>query len=259
MVLNLVVVLQVGEVMVEISVAGLVGANIQDHVPEGCIFRHLIVVDGLLGSAHGIPNLKSASVDLIKHDSVSMHSFFFKISYKSVACRWSEQVGQEIAIEEDTLSSRNQYSVEDSWVSEPQEEEQVHSLVLCLLEQMMNPAVVALQCSQTSQVPLHPGNHSWHASNRLQEDYAVHPGALIHIAQVLFIVFRGYVTASAARCNHSTNELSADALRRNVRVTDFFSFLLGVDRVRHAIAFRIHNDLMLDHLVKKTFTVWLHI
>ena len=198
MVLNLVVVLQVGEVMVEISVAGLFGSNVQDHVPEGCIFRHLIVVDGLLGSAHGIPNFQSAIVDLIKHDRVSMHSFLFKVSYKSVASRWSEQVSQEVAIEEYTLSSSNQYSVKDSWVSEPQEEEQVHSLVLCLLKQMMNPAVVALQCSQTSQVPLHTGNHSWHACNRLQEDYAVHPGALIHIAQVFFIVFCGYVTASAA-------------------------------------------------------------
>ena len=107
MVFNLIVVFQVGEVMVEISVAGLVGSNIQDHVPEGCIFRHLIVVDGLLGCAHGLPNLKSAVVDLIEHDSVSMHSFLFKVSYKSVACRWREHIGQEVAIEEDTLSSRN--------------------------------------------------------------------------------------------------------------------------------------------------------
>ena len=54
-VVDLVVGIQLREVVVQISVAGFVGSDIQDHVSEGRILRHVVVVDSLLRRPHGLP------------------------------------------------------------------------------------------------------------------------------------------------------------------------------------------------------------
>ena len=54
-VVDLVVGLQPREVVVQISVAGFVGSDIQDHVSEGRILRHVVVVDSLLRCSNCLP------------------------------------------------------------------------------------------------------------------------------------------------------------------------------------------------------------
>jgi len=176
-----------------------------------------------------------------------------------MARRWREQIGQEIGIEEDCLGSCDKDSVYYARISEPQKEEQVHAFILRLLKQMMNPAVVALQSSQTAQVPLHSADHSWHASNRLQKDHAVHPATFVQPVQIFFIVIGDIIVDNTADSDQTISDLASDALRWNMREFDIFSILLGVDRVRHAITLRIQHDLVLDHFVKETLSVPFHI
>ena len=55
----------------------------------------------------------------------------------------------------------------------------MHTLIFSLLEQVMDPSMIALQSPQTTQMPLHTANHSWDASNGLKENHAIHPLTLV--------------------------------------------------------------------------------
>ena len=64
-----------------------------------------------------------------------------------MARRRSDHVHQEVEIEETSLAKGDDQSVQDSWVSHLEEKEEMHTLVLSLLKQVMDPAVVALERS----------------------------------------------------------------------------------------------------------------
>ena len=129
----------------------------------------------------------------------------------------------------------------------------MHALVLCLLEQVMDPAMVALKCPQTAQVPLHATNHTWHAGNRLQEDNAIHPTALI---KLLRVISRDHVKGGTSDLDHEIGEAVPDSCWGLVSVLHILYFLLGVDRVGHAVASRVQHDLVLNHLVEQALSVF---
>jgi hypothetical protein len=56
----------------------------------------------------------------------------------------------------------------------------MHSLVLALLKQGLNPSVVAAQHTQRVQMPHHSANHTRDAGNRLKEDQPSQPLLLAH-------------------------------------------------------------------------------
>ena len=62
-----------------------------------------------------------------------------------------------------TLSSQHSSPEEEVGLLERQEGEQVHALILSLLQQRVDPAMVALEAAQGSQVPQHGPHHAWHA------------------------------------------------------------------------------------------------
>jgi len=84
-----------------------------------------------------------------------------------MACGRSDHVGQEVGVEEDALANGDDQPVEDAGVPQLQEEEKVHTLILSLLEQVMDPAMVTLKSTQAAQVPLHSSNHSRYTSDSL--------------------------------------------------------------------------------------------
>ena len=247
--------LQISEMMIQVSVTGLVCADVQDHISESGVLFHMVILDGLIGSPHLLPHLQIAIVDLLEHHRVGVHGLFFKIAHKPVAKRRRQHVGQEVGVEENTLATSDQHSVDNARVPQLQEEKQVHAFILCLLEQMMNPSVVSLQRSQTAQVPLHSTNHSWHSRNRLKKDNAVHPHTLIHLVHFFLIILGDRVETGTGELNQVPTELGTEALWRLVRELHSLSVLLGVDRVRHPITFRVKHNLVLNHLVQETSSV----
>lgn len=66
-----------------------------------------------------------------------------------MAISWSNQVGRHERCKEAHLSQNNVCSEEESWLLEIQENEQVKSLIVCLLQQMMYPPFISYQEPQT--------------------------------------------------------------------------------------------------------------
>ena len=81
-----------------------------------------------------------------------MDCFFFEVSYESMTELREEKVHHEVEIEENTLSSCYENSKEDAWVPHGQEYEQMHPLILSLLQQMVNPPMICFQSSQRLQM-----------------------------------------------------------------------------------------------------------
>ena len=156
--------------MVQVTVAGFVGAHVGDHLPERCVLFQLVILDCFLRRLHLLPVNEVAFVDLFEQDRIRMHGLFFEIADEPMAGRGSDHVGQKVRVEEDALGQSDNQSVNDSRISQLQEEEQVHALVLCLLKQVVDPAVVTLEGSQAPQVPLHAPDHAWNAGDGLKEN-----------------------------------------------------------------------------------------
>jgi len=240
----------VGEVMVQVSVAGLIGSHMHHHVSESGIICQLIVLSRLFFGLHVGPDRQVTFVNLFQEDCVGVHSLFLQVAYISVAARGCEQVHEEVEVEEDGLTSSNDQSVQNARIPHLKEEEEVHALVLRLLQQVMDPSVVTLQRAQATQMPLHATNHAWDTSDCLQEDDSVEPATLV---EFVWVVTRDKIKRPACGYDQEMCNAVTDALSRLVRILYLLYFLLGVYRVSHAIALWVENKLVLDHLIQKTF------
>ena len=81
-----------------------------------------------------------------------------------------QEVGQAEAEGEDNLSADHGCSEERSRPPELHEGHQVHPLILCLLQQGVDPAVVSLHLPQGLEVPHHAGSKARDPGHSLQED-----------------------------------------------------------------------------------------
>jgi len=90
-----------------------------------------------------------ALVDRLDQSSVRVDCLFLKVAYKSVAERWKQHVSERVRVEENTLCRDDRESLQNARLSQVKEEEQVHTLVLRLLQQVIYPSVVPLKFSQT--------------------------------------------------------------------------------------------------------------
>ena len=80
----------VSEMMVQISMAGLIGSNVCNHVSEAGIFMKLIVLYSFLISFHFKPVLQSRvfSVQLFEQDCISVNSLLLEVADPAMACGW---------------------------------------------------------------------------------------------------------------------------------------------------------------------------
>ena len=148
------------------------------------------------------------------------------------------------------MCQSNHQSVDHAMIPQLKIEEQVHALVLRLLQQVMNPAMVALERAQTTQMSVHPTNHTWHASNGFKEDASIHPATLVKFVGVVACRF---VKNTARRGNHLEHNIVFNSIWCLVRELDIVGGLLRVDWMRHPVAFRVQNHLMLNHTVNQLF------
>ena len=82
------------------------------------------------------------------------------------------QVGEEEEVEEHSLTQKHHPAEGWPWLLHLQERQQMHALILRLLQQCMNPAVVALHTTKTSEVTKEARYTTGYASDRLEEDEA---------------------------------------------------------------------------------------
>ena len=122
----------------------------------------------------------------------------------------------------------------------------MHALVLRLLQQVMNPAVITLESPQTTQVSLHSANHARDTSDTFQEDDSVHPLTLVQLYRV---ISSDCVKDSSGELNCVPCDFIADATRLLMCIFDLLQILLLIDWMSHSITLRIKHDFVLDHFV----------
>lgn len=76
-----------------------------------------------------------------------MHGLFFEVAHESVREFRCGQIHKEVHIEKYGLGCRDRESGKYTRVPHAQENEEVHSLVFGLLEQVMDPAIVLFESS----------------------------------------------------------------------------------------------------------------
>jgi hypothetical protein len=149
--------------MIDLSMLCLVGADMQQqilHCPMP--FRKIIVVDGNVWGLHFGPSRELSSFEVSEFAGIGKDGFFFEVAYEAVAGTWTDKVGEEHGVKEDALSSKdcethepprfahlvdvlvNAFGLPCVCISHLQEYEQVHSLVVTLFQQSLDPAMITL-------------------------------------------------------------------------------------------------------------------
>ena len=98
---------------------------------------------------------------------------------------WKQRIHEEIEVKEDRLGRGYENSEENARISHRQEYEQMHPLILSLLQQMVNPPMVSFKGSQRLQMPEHTANHPRDTSHSFQEYNSVEPLSLIHLFRIV--------------------------------------------------------------------------
>ena len=148
------------------------------------------------------------------------------------------EVGEREASGEHELSP--DHTELEHWARSPQLEEghQVHPLVLRLLDQSVDPAVVPLHLPQRLQVTNHPRSEAWHPSHRLQEDAASQHRLLVQRVQLLLHLVPGqqveaepHHADTGIRCpvHHTLGSTMIDL--------NILSLLLAPDGMRKSVVF----------------------
>ena len=127
-----------------------ISPHMRNHLSKTSVVAELVVLASFIGRPHLRPVRQVAFIDLVQDDRVGVHGLLLKVADVAMARRGHQHIREEVRIEEHSLADCNTKSVQDSWVSKLEEKEQVHALVLCLLQQVMNPAMVTLQRPQAS-------------------------------------------------------------------------------------------------------------
>lgn len=109
-------------------------------------------------------------LDLLDATGVGMDGLLFKISDKSVDNLGGDEVGDEKTVEEDALGSNDHHLHEPTRLAHLHECQEVHPLVVALLEERLDPTIVSLHASKASEVAQHAADHAWNSGDALQED-----------------------------------------------------------------------------------------
>lgn len=81
-----------------------------------------------------------------------------------------DNIGKEEQVVENALCTQTQRAEPDGRMTEGHECHQVHSLVLCLLQQGVNPARVTFHQAKGAEMPEGCGNHARNGGRCFEED-----------------------------------------------------------------------------------------
>ena len=176
----------VRKVMVDRSVDSLIGSDRKDDISHARSFWvQAVIVNGGDGSLHAGPQWEFVIIDGLEALGVGVDGLLLEVAHEPVGEFWCEEIHKEIEVEEYCLGSSDSHSEHHSGTSHGQENEEMHTLILGLLEQVMDPSVVLLESPKTLEVAHHTSDHAWDSSDSLEENNSVEPVALVHFIWII--------------------------------------------------------------------------
>ena len=151
-------------------VAGFVGAHCNDDVRQPGIRRQVPVLDRTLWRGHV---LVAAGLDLGEVFRVADHRFLFEIAHDPMRRARGDQIQHEEQVVEDALGKDDQPALEAGRLCNLDEGQQVHALVLGLVQQHADPAFVVGHVAQRLQVLQRRAHHAGDRGDRFEDDRAV--------------------------------------------------------------------------------------
>lgn len=129
--------------------------------------------------------------NLVNGSRVGVNSFLLQVSDEAVDNLGSNKVCEEHSVEKDTLGADDHELHEPAGFAKLHEHQKMHTLVVTLLEERLDPTVVALHAAEAVEVAKHTAYHARHAGNALKKDEAnellsvsishlIHPHLCIH-------------------------------------------------------------------------------
>mmetsp|Transcript_13356 Transcript_13356/g.42591 ORF Transcript_13356/g.42591 Transcript_13356/m.42591 type:complete len:279 (-) Transcript_13356:188-1024(-) len=169
-----------GKGVVHVAVASLIRADSKDEVAHlGIVSEHPILLADL-GSVHVLPRRQTVVVNVLDAACVRLAGLLLEVAHEAVGSGGRGDVDEEVEVPEDSLGAEHGGAEDEAGLLHGQEGEQVHPLVLCLLQQGVDPAMVATQGAQRAEVAPHGPDHAWHASHGLEEQEAPQILVLVH-------------------------------------------------------------------------------
>jgi len=147
-VVHLIKLRNVGEVVVYASVDRFVSTNGKDDISDhGFVCIESVVIDCLWWCLHMLPQRQFSFINRLKTKCVRMDSFLFEITYESMWEFGRNCIRNIEGCDKNSLSKADDNPCENTWVSHLHENEKVHSLVLGLLQQVVDPTIIMLKRS----------------------------------------------------------------------------------------------------------------
>ena len=150
-------------------------SNVKDEILHGPVtLGHVPVADSKIGDAElGVrPLLEAAMIELKQATGISVNSLLLEVANEAVANLGGEEVRDEHGVVEDALGTEDDESHEPARLVHLEEGEEMHSLVVGLLEEGLDPALVRLEAANGLEVTQATSNHARNTSNGLEEDEA---------------------------------------------------------------------------------------
>ncbi|KXH63971.1 hypothetical protein CNYM01_13806 [Colletotrichum nymphaeae SA-01] len=119
------------------------------------------------------PLRQQALVDLVETARVRVHGLLLEVPDEAVGDLGGDEVRQEHAVEEDALGAEDHDLHEPARLRHLHERQEVHALVEALLEERLDPAVVALHAAQAAEVAEHAGDHARDCFTNIQVSLAI--------------------------------------------------------------------------------------
>ena len=169
---GILVLVQITKRVVDLSMLRLVCSDIEEkvfHSPLSLGYAPVVCCEIRDHELRVCPLWEFPGVDILNSERVREHGLFLEVADEAVAGARRDEVREEHAIEEDTLSTEDHEFHKPAGLSHLEEREEVHTFVVRLFQQRFDPAVVSLHPPEAMQVPKHTGDHAWDTGYRFEE------------------------------------------------------------------------------------------
>eukprot|EP00756_Hemistasia_phaeocysticola_P028606 Hpha_TRINITY_DN16184_c0_g3::TRINITY_DN16184_c0_g3_i1::g.7891::m.7891 len=164
------------ESVVHVPVVRFISGDLFDHIVEACVFGEIPVPLRDLRGFQVTPcpvQLRPVGAHPLQHVCVGGHRGLLQVPDESVQDRGMHYVAGQQGGGHDILRGAYRHSGQDARLEHLHENKQVHALVLRLLNQCVDPTVVALHTLQAPEETAHTRDHSGHPGNTLQDKNTV--------------------------------------------------------------------------------------
>ena len=134
---------------------------------------------------------------------------------------WVGQICNKEGVHENSLKVNDNCSLYQAGFSDVQEDNQMEYLVVSLFNQMVNPAIVSLHGSETSQMTTHSTNHSRASSDSFKEEASGDPFGFSHL---LWVIFGEVVVGFPNELDGGARNLIFKGFRLEMTLVDFLGF-----------------------------------